>query len=194
MVTLCALIPAYASGEVRITLKNGRSLVADSCKEVNGRLLCKMREGTMEIPLQDVAGTKEVKGGTGRSEQRFETGDTGEERESPEGSAGQKKVVPLPGGSGEPLNGLSPEQSKRLAEINQRKAELNLERENLIRDRERLYEDIKKTGVVRTQEQFDAIKKRISELESRIIRLNDEVKKLNDEESMMFEGNKIPRK
>jgi hypothetical protein len=190
-VLLCVVVPAYSSADVKILLKNGRSLVADSCGKVNGKLLCQMQGGTMEIELKDIAGTEEVKGrrdATG--EQRFEPMDEEKagEQTTPERPAAEKKGAPAEAASGEPVKGLSPEQSTRLAEINRRKADLKLERENLIQDRDQLYADIKSAGVIRTQEQFDGIKKRIADLEARIIRLNEEVKKLNDEEAEMFEG------
>lgn len=190
---LCVVVPAYSSAEVKILLKNGRSLVAESCRKVNGKLLCEMQGGTMEVELRDIERTEEVKGrGKTTNEQRFEPGDTTKEQ-TPERPAAEKEGGPAEAASGGPVEGLSSEQSKRLAEINKRKAELKLERENLIQDRDQLYTDVKSAGVVRTQEQFDGIKKRIADLETRITRLNEEVKKLNDEEALMFEGNKPPR-
>jgi hypothetical protein len=195
-VLLCVVVPAYSSAEVKILLKNGRSLVADFCSKVNGKLLCQTQGGTMEIELKDVAGTEEVKGrGKTTNEQRFEpmAEETAGEQKTPGRPAAEKKGPPAEAASGEPVQDLSPDQSRRLAEINKRKAELKLERENLIQERDQLYADVKNAGVVRTQEQFDGIKKRIADLETRITRLNDEVKKLNDEEAGMFEGSSTPR-
>jgi len=60
-------------------------------------------------------------------------------------------------------------------------------RNRLIKEREQLHEDVKNAGVVRTQEQIDAIVKRITDLEARINGFNDEVKRLNDEESKLIE-------
>jgi hypothetical protein len=193
---LCVVVPAYSSAEVKILLKNGRSLVAESCRKVNGKLLCEMQGGTMEVELRDIERTEEVKGrGKTTNEQRFEpmTEEKAGEQGTPERPAAEKKGGPAEAASDEPVEGLSSDQSKRLAEINKRKAELKLERENLIQDRDQLYTDVKSAGVVRTQEQFDGIKKRIADLETRITRLNEEVKKLNEEEALMFEGNKPPR-
>ena len=187
-ILLVIAVPVCSSAEVKITLKNGRSFIADSCKKDGGRLLCEMHGGTMEIDMKDIARTEDVKGRSNAgSEQRFEPmgEDRAGDRETPEKSAVEKQATPAEA-AGQSVRGLSPEQSKRFAEINKRKNELTLERENLIRDRERLYDDIKNAGVVKTQEQFDAIKSRISDLESRITRLNDQVKNLNDEENSIF--------
>ncbi len=46
--------------------------------------------------------------------------------------------------------------------------------------------DGKNAGVVRFQEQIDAIAKRISDLEGRINGFNEEVKRLNEEEKKLI--------
>lgn len=85
------------------------------------------------------------------------------------------------------IKGLTPDQIKRLDEINERKAVLKPERERLIREREQLHEDVRNSGVVRFQEQIDAIARRITDLEARINGFNEEVKKLNEEEKRLIE-------
>ncbi len=89
---------------------------------------------------------------------------------------------------GKLLKGLTPDQIKRLDEINERKAVMKPERERLIKEREQLHEDVKNAGVVRFQEQIDAIAKRITDLEARINGFNEEVKKLNEEEKAMIDS------
>lgn len=75
---------------------------------------------------------------------------------------------------------------KRLNEIELRKKELSQKRDRLIKDREQLYADADKKGLIKTQEEFDALKKRISELEQQIRQFNDEVKTLNEEEQRLI--------
>ena len=91
---------------------------------------------------------------------------------------------------GDLVKGLKPEEEERLGQINRKKIEYQTERQRLINEREQLHEDIKNTGMIKTQQQFDAIKKRISDLETRINTFNEDVKKLNEEEQKIVEGSK----
>ena len=61
---LCGACLVYlsmsASAEVRITLKNGRSFIADFCREEKGMFVCEMQGGSMEIARSEIAGIKDV--------------------------------------------------------------------------------------------------------------------------------------
>ncbi|UCE79240.1 MAG: hypothetical protein JSV13_00960 [Nitrospiraceae bacterium] len=76
---------------------------------------------------------------------------------------------------------------KRLDEIELRKKELAKEKEKLIKNRQQLYDDVEEKGIVKTQAEFDALKKRISELEKLIKQFNDEVKTLTEEEQRLID-------
>ncbi len=76
---------------------------------------------------------------------------------------------------------------KRLDEIELRKKELAVKKDSLMNDREQLYADVDKKGMVKTQAEFDALKKRISELEKQIEQFNDEVKTLSEEEQRLID-------
>ena len=189
-VILCAcltLLAMSASAEVKITLKNGRSFIVDSCREAKGKFVCEVQGGTMELDRADIAGIRDVK------VQRNLPAEAASEPEGqPDGNKGQdkpeaeKKSAPEQNGEGKLVRGLTPEQIKRLDEITERKTVLKPEREKLIKERDQLHEDVKNAGVVRTQEQIDAITQRVKELEARINGFNDEVKRLNDEENELI--------
>ena len=61
---LCGACLVYlsmsASAEVRITLKNGRSFIADFCREEKGTFVCEMQGGSMEIARSEIAGIREI--------------------------------------------------------------------------------------------------------------------------------------
>jgi len=54
------LVPALSPAEVRITLKNGRSFIADFCREEKGMFVCEMQGGSMEIARSEIAGIRDV--------------------------------------------------------------------------------------------------------------------------------------
>ena len=176
------------SADVRITMKNGRTVFADSCREANGRLICQTGSGTFEIEKKDMAGMQDVKTGAGRlNNGPVEVQEAPAPDRTDNGKQPASKVVIRPG-EGTVVKGLTPEQISRLEQINERKTILKPEREKLMQERDQLHEHVKNAGVVRAREQFDALKKRISDLDSRIAGFNEEVKKLNEEEKVILEG------
>lgn len=84
------------------------------------------------------------------------------------------------------IEGMS-DAEKRLDEIELRKKGLAEKKDRLIKDREQLYADVDKKRMVKTQAEFDAFKKRISELEKQIKQFNDEVKTLTEEEQRLID-------
>jgi hypothetical protein len=189
LIAIMAFLTTSASAEVRITLKNGRSFIADFCRGTNGKFVCDMQGGTMEIERNDIANIKDVKVQKNMTrEEAPEAEAQAEEKKQPETPAAEKKATPAQNDEGKLIRGLTPEQIKRLDEINERKAVLKPERERLIRERDQLHDDVKNAGVVRTQEQIDAIAKRVTDLEARINGFNDEVKRLNEEENALISG------
>jgi len=66
--TLLVVFPRAAMSEVKVTLNNGREIIADSCRETGGRLVCEKMGGSFEIEKKDIL---DVKGSSGqRSECR----------------------------------------------------------------------------------------------------------------------------
>lgn len=183
------LMPALSPAEVRVTLKNGRSFIADFCRVVNGKMVCDMQGGTMAVPRKDIASIREVsiRRESLSGEAVPEPDATAEEKKPSGGPEAEKKEVPGQPGEGRLITGLTPEQAKQLDQINERKTALQAERDRLATDRDQLYEDVKNTGVVKNQEQIDEIKKRIADLEMRIEGFNEAVKKLNSEEERILQ-------
>jgi len=187
LIAIMALLTTSASAEVRITLKNGRSFTADFCRDTNGKFVCEMSGGTMEIDRHDIADIKDVKVQKKMSrEEAPEAEAQAEEKKQPETPEAEKKAAPAQNGEGKLIRGLTPEQTKTIDQINEKKTAMRVERDSLIKDRDQLYEDVKNAGVVRNQEQIDEIKKRIADLERRINDFNEAVKKLNAEEERIL--------
>jgi hypothetical protein len=179
---LLILTPALSSAGVKVTLKNGRTVYANWCKETGGKLFCDVAGGTFEIDRKDIVGMMDT------TSQASEPASLQE----PAAAAGEKQPKPvLKQGEVTIVRGLTPEQIKRLDQINERKAVLQPERDKLIKERDQLHEDVKNMGVVRYQSQIDSVKQRIADIEARIIAFNDEVKKLNEEESRLLTGSPL---
>ena len=175
---------------VRITLKSGRVLLADACTEFGSQLRCDMPGGTVEVQRQDIVSITEVtivkRSGV---EAQPNAGTAAEvDKKDDSGKIAANANPPAQPGNGGVSGRLTPEQIKRLDQINERKAVLQPERERLIKEREQLHQDVKDMGMLYSKEQFTAINKRIAEVEEKISRFNEEVKQLNSEESSIIEA------
>ena len=186
------VLPVRSFSEVKISLRNGRDIIADSCRDTKDKLICEKMGGTFEIEQKDILDVK------GITIERSPSQQVPEENTGQEAASGQKVPVQpeadlkgiekQPGG--DLVKGLKPEEEERLGQINQKKRAYQTERQLLINERQQLHEDVKNTDMIKTQEQFDAIKKRISDLETRINTFNEDVRKLNDEERKILERSK----
>ena len=186
--TLLVVFPLAAMSEVKLTLKNGRDIIADSCRDSKDRLVCEKLGGTFEIEKKDILESRDI---TITHEKINESPvpevPAGEgQKETDKSTAGTKD--PAKPGEGVLIREANPEQEKRLDQIKQRKLELKAEREKLSKEREQLNQDAKTMGTIYKQEQFDEITKRNADIEARINRFNEEVEKLNSEESGIIEG------
>lgn len=193
--TILTLLTTSAFAEVRITLKNGRSFIADFCRETYGTFVCDMQGGTMEIDRNDIANIKDVKMQKQMiREEAPEAEAQAEEKKQPETPAAEKKEPPAQNGEGKLIRGLTPEQNKRLDEINARKAVLMDERARLNRNREELRGAIQKAASSpASQEQVDALNKQNEALEAEILRFNEEARSLSGEERAILEkGGTVP--
>jgi hypothetical protein len=181
--------PGLSFSEVKISLRNGREIIADRCGDSNGKLICEKLGGSFEIEKKDVL---DIKGITIKRESITEgpSPQTGPEPEVQQGAqekaAEEEKASGKSGGEAF-VRGVNPELEKRLDRIDQRKLELREEREKLSGEREQLHKDVKEMGVVYSQEQLDSINKRNADIEGRIARFNVEIKRLNEEESSIME-------
>ena len=187
--SLLVVFPQAAMSEVKVTLKNGRDIIADSCSESKDKLVCVKMGGTFEVQKKDIKDFRSI------TIKHAEIGESPVPEPVPVGEV-QKEADKSTSGTKDPakpgetvlIRGANPEQEKRLDQINQRKLELKVEREQLSKDREQLNQDVKAMGTIYKQEQFDDITKRISDVEGRVNRFNEEVKKLNEEEASIIEG------
>jgi DNA repair exonuclease SbcCD ATPase subunit len=177
------VLPSPSAAAVRIELKNGGTIIADECRESDGKLLCYKMGGTFELEKQDISSVQKTTAEEGIEEQGVSA------PEEPEATSASKtdKSAEHPASEAE----------KRLEQITQRKRALQPEREKLIRDREHLQDEVKKAPDWMTTDRFAALKKKISTLDERIKDFNDEVQKLNQEEktirdSIKTTGPKVP--
>ena len=204
------VFPALAFSEVRISLKNGRDIIAESCRESKDRLICVKMGGSFEIEKRDVL---DIKGITIEHAPSSEVSEKtkGQEAESGKNEA-VKSAVDTEGTEKQPVEdlvkGLKPEEKERLMQINKKKTEYAAERQRLIVDRQQLQEvaerqrkinerrqlrdDVKIAGSG-TQAEIDAINKRIADLEARISTFNEDVRKLNEEGRNILESSKNNR-
>jgi hypothetical protein len=173
---------------VMITLKNGKVLIADACREFGSQLRCDMPNGEVAIEQQDIESTKEIKiVKRFAAEPQPTTGiPPGTDKKDESGKTATNAKVPTQPGNGRLSGSLTPEQIKRLDQIAERKTILQPERERLMKERQQLHEDVSRMGAIRSQEQYDSLKKKISDLETTITNFNDEVKKLNEEEKTIL--------
>ena len=157
--TLLAVFPLTALSEVKITLKNGRDIIADSCSDSKDRLVCEKMGGTFEIDQKDILNIKGIT--IERSEQ------VPEEKKEQEAAAGGKVPVEpeadLKGTEKQPqgnvIKDIGPEDVKRLDQITQRKLVLQQEREKLIKERQQLHDDVKNMEVIREPGAVRCVKK-----------------------------------
>jgi hypothetical protein len=184
------ILPPAALSKMKVVLKNGRSIITESCRHVNSRLLCSKMGGSFYIEKQDILDIKEItverKDISVSSEEVSGTGtDTAEEKK--EDSDIKQKALSEPQ-KGVLVRGKDPVAEKRLDEINQRKQELMTERDRLIQETEQLNKKIIDTGEVKTEEESAVITKQINGIEEKINRFNSEVKALREEENSILEA------
>lgn len=184
---LLTALPMLSSAEVKVTLKNGREIIADSCREAKGKLICEKIGGSFELEKMDVLDFR-------RTTIRYVEMPENSAAEPDSATEGQKEAAKAVDGAknganpeeGVLIRGANPDQEKRLDQIMQRKLELRSERGKLSGEREQLHQDVKEMGMIYKQEQFDGIKKRIADVEGKIGRFNEEVKGLNEEEEKII--------
>jgi hypothetical protein len=169
------LLPAMAFAEVKVELKNGRTIIADFCEEAGASLTCSKMGGMFEIEKKDIVRVSKVEDGNGGSYEGTADGMSspqGAEQEMPSHGRGVREAPTrrVTGASG------------RLDEIRNRKSELAPEREKLLKEREKLQEELKKSPDWMPVNQYEELQKRNAELDKKIREYNEEVGRLNAEE------------
>jgi phage-related minor tail protein len=172
-----SLFPSFSSAAVRIELKNGGTILADECRESDGKFLCYKMGGTFEIEKGDVASMKETS-----------VRETGEEEETSPPAQPEEKEGAVEAHKGAPAGQPGAEARKRLEQITERKRALQPEREKLVREREDLQEEVSKAPDWMTVDRFNDLQKKIATLDERIKGFNDEVKQLNQEEKTILDS------
>jgi hypothetical protein len=172
--TLLVVFPLAAMSEVKVTLKNGRDIIADSCSYSRDKLICEKMGGTFEIEKKDIADRKEV------TIKRQET------PSSPEEGAPSEKPASAEKNANQGSEGGRADFKMRLEEINQTKKELIPVRESLAKERERLNAEAKAQGTVLSPDVAASYKKKFNEIDAKINSFNKEIKKLNEEEQTVL--------
>jgi len=184
------IIVSSSFADVEILLDNGKSIIADICREANGKLICDKMGGTFELDKEDILDYKEItieRSTYSGSRTETQEPEVSEEKKETAKETPDIKAAPIPA-EGVLVKDLSPEAAKRLDEIEKRKRELATDREGLMKEREELREEIKNAGVMKRGEKFNALQKRIYDLDEKLNRFNEEVNKLNEEENEISKG------
>jgi hypothetical protein len=188
--TLLVVFPRAAVSEVKITLKNGREIIADSCAESGGKLTCYKSDGTFRIEKKDVLDMKKITIERSRpvEEEAPAASEPEQKKDGPKdvgaGKAGEKAAAKAAAG------GPAGEQEKRLAEIRARRDAYEVDREALMKEREQLHEEVKAAGILSTNGQYQYFQQKINDLDLRIKAFNDKVNRLNEEIAGLENGPK----
>ncbi len=175
-------MPAISSADVKITLVSGREIIADSCEEEGGHLICTKMGGTFDIEKKDVAGMREIKSRGDEPPPAEQSSPPPEQEKKTDGAPGtgpEKENSPAGGKSGA---------MKRLNDIAERKKELSSERDKVVKEREQLEADLNKAPDWMNTNQFEALSKRNDQLGEKIKQFNEEAVKLKEEEQQIVEG------
>ncbi|MBI5076071.1 MAG: hypothetical protein HZB62_13010 [Nitrospirae bacterium] len=189
---LIACMAGLSFAGVKITLKNGRTIIAESCRDMKGTLLCVLEGGTFEIDRQEIANMQEVKVlKETLTESSDESKPTAVEKSPDNGKQLSPEEPSVNGSEGMVARGLTSEQMKRLDQINERKTIIQPEQERLINEREQLNEEARSkikgrnTNLKQRVSAFN-LQQRIADIETTITNLNDELTKLNEEEQAIL--------
>jgi regulator of replication initiation timing len=174
----CIMLPAPGFSDVRIVLKNGRSIAAESCEDRDGQLTCFRAGGSFSIEKDEIA---EIKGlASGKSAPAGESFIERPSEEIPPGEA-------LSGGKDGVQKSERPELEKKLGEIHQKKKDLGEERAKLLKERDQLKADLDKAPDWMPENQFTALSRRVADLDKKIQTFNKEASRLDIEEKKIID-------
>lgn len=183
LISAALIFPSFSAADVKISLHNGRTIRADSCKDVGAKLICEKLGGSFEIEKKDVLNLSEPKSAPqyyrSTESPNPETGSPDSGQQAASGQAEQATSKEMK----------SEETKNRLTLINARKKELLSEREKLELERKQLEQDMKNSPQLLAPSRFDELNRRNLELEEKIRKFNAEVQALDKEEKSIT-GNK----
>jgi hypothetical protein len=172
---LSSAFPSLASAGVRLQLKTGGEITADTCRESAGKFICSKLGGLFEIEKKDVVSIDKDSKGPDQAEKPDERSETAARQNKKPG-----------GGVEENSNGGKVNEKtaaeKRLGEIQQRKSELAKESAALAQERESLKGQIKNAPDWMPENQYNDLQKKVSDFDARLKKFNEEAKQLNQEE------------
>ncbi len=185
------VLPVPSFSEVKIFLSNGRVIMADSCRDTKDKLICEKMGGTFAFDKAEIMKTENItiERSTTTEVSPADTQASDVKQEAPQTGEVKSEVrTNAEAGTGS----FTPEQTKRIDEIEKKRSEYTAEREKLAKEREQLHAEVKAVGVIQTQAKYDEIQKKISDLDIRIKAFNDSVNKLNEEISGLTK--EVPKK
>lgn len=188
-VSIMLVMPSLSSADVKIMLKNGRTIIADSCRDTQDSLVCEKLGGTFSFSKREIENLKEIAGGKKDYEEEEPVPEETTEEGAPPGdtpAAGGRAAAEQAGDT--LVRGVNPDADKRLDEINSRKLELKEEREKLVKEREQVREEIRKAGEIRSRDKFIELSNRDSEMKNKIDRFNAEAAALDQEEGQLIKS------
>lgn len=162
--------PRVSSAGTEIVLKNGRTIMADSCMNSNGKLVCEKNGGLFSLDKRDIADVRE------RTRKIYDGPPKPAEAVSDDKYAGDEK------NSGKAEKAGLAEQKMRLEAITKRKEALIAEREQLIHQRAALHNEYNSKRDLLGPELLESYQRRFDEMDAKIARFNEEVRALNKEE------------
>jgi len=178
---LPVIFPLSAMSEVKITLKNGREIIADRCMDSEGRLTCYKNDGTFRIDKKDVLDMKNITIERRLPDEEPASADLSPDQKTEEPTE-TETVRPGEKSAATPLEGAPVgEQEKRLAEIRAKRAAYEADREILTKEREQLHEEVKAAGIIDNPSKYQYFQQKINDLDVRIKAFNEKVNKLNEE-------------
>lgn len=177
---LCLALPAVVFADVRIVLKNGRSITAESCVEKSSAFVCSIGGGSFSIDKGDVAGIRGISSAGSSAEGKTVIERPSDQGKKPGKALEGKKIGHEKGSAEKDLR-------KRLGEIRQRKMELKGERAKLLKERRQLKADLDKAPDWMTEKRFHELSGRRADLDKKIKGFNKEVSVLDKEEKKVRE-------
>lgn len=178
---LCLMLPVTVFSDVKILLKNGRSINAESCQEKDGELVCFKAGGSFGITKAEIEGIKGIPAGASALSEEAAIESPSEESVPDESLAAKKKGIQKK--TEAPQNDLQ----RRLGDITARKKELKKEGAKLEKERGQLKSDLSKAPDWMTERQFAGLSARAADLDKKIKSFNEEVTRLNVEEKKIVD-------
>lgn len=187
LIGLAMAAVSVVHADVKITLRNGRAIIADTCREQGALYHCQRENGQFDIPKTDIV---KMQQGTfsSPSESAVKADEPGEGRDKTEAAQETKTALETKAAAGAAAGkaaAATQEQDKRIDTLEMQRALLAAERDKLMQDREKLHEEVKAAGMIRSREILDSLQKKIEEMDTRVKDFNVKVEQLNSQISAL---------